>query len=350
MDRRCFVTMTGAAAIAAMAPALGAAQAPARRARFRTGLVAYSYRQALQSKAMKYEDLINVAVDTGTDGIDLTVYWLPSTDAGYLRSLRRLAYRNRVEIYSIGTRVQLAQPTPELREKQLADLRQWVEVAQRVGATHIRVFGGQKPAGATLEQAIGFAAETLKQGAEIAGANGVLLGIEDDGGITDFAKETIEIVSRAGSPYAGMNLDNGNFRPFGQTWKCGGTRCWHCGQRRIFSSDESSSCCVLRVLVRRGRFQVGFWCTGKSAARGRIPQTLCSCSWTSGPAHRAPRRRKPLALQRRDGHLCLADGADPFCSGKLDRHLERVSFRTLNAEKHVATPLRCGVNARRRHS
>ena len=213
MDRRCFVTMTGAAAIAAMAPALGAAQAPARRARFRTGLVAYSYRQALQSKAMKYEDLINVAVDTGTDGIDLTVYWLPSTDADYLRSLRHLAYRNRVEIYSIGTRVQLAQPTPDLREKQLADLRQWVEVAQRVGATHIRVFGGQKPAGATLEQAVGFAAETLKQGAEIAGANGVVLGIEDDGGITDFATETIEIVRRAGSPYAGMNLDTGNFRP-----------------------------------------------------------------------------------------------------------------------------------------
>ena len=175
--------------------------------------MAYSYRQALQSKAMKYEDLINVAVDTGTDGIDMTVYWLPSTEADYLRSLRHLAYKNRVEIYSIGTRVQLAQPTPDLQEKQLADLRKWVEVAQRVGATHIRVFGGQKPAGATLEQAVGFAAETLKRGAEIAGPAGVLLGIEDDGGITDFAKETIEIVRRADSPYAGMNLDTGNFRP-----------------------------------------------------------------------------------------------------------------------------------------
>src|SRR5262245_7252062 len=213
MDRRCFVTLTGAAVIAAIAPAPASVQTPSRRARFRTGLVAYSYRQALQAKAMKYEDLINVAVDTGIDGIDMTVYWLPSTDADYLRSLRRLAYRNRVEIYSIGTRVQLAQPTPDLQEKQLIDLRNWVEVAQRVGATHIRVFGGQKPAGATLEQAVGFAADTLKRGAEIAGANGVLLGVEDDGGITDFAKETIEIVRQADSPYAGMNLDTGNFRP-----------------------------------------------------------------------------------------------------------------------------------------
>ncbi|HET8772748.1 MAG TPA: sugar phosphate isomerase/epimerase family protein [Thermoanaerobaculia bacterium] len=207
------MTTAGAAVVAAAARRPASAQTASPKARFRTGLVAYSYRQALQSKAMKYEDLINVAVDTGTDGIDMTVYWLPSTDAGYLRSLRHLAYRNRVEIYSIGTRVQLAQPTPDLREKQLADLRKWVEVAQRVGATHIRVFGGQKPADATLEQAVGYAAETLKRGAEIAGAGGVLLGIEDDGGITDFARETIEIVRRADSPYAGMNLDTGNFRP-----------------------------------------------------------------------------------------------------------------------------------------
>jgi sugar phosphate isomerase/epimerase len=213
MDRRRFVTMTGAALAAAMAPTPIAAQAPSRKPRFRTGLVAYSYRQALQAKTMKYEDLINVAVDTGIDGIDMTVYWLPSTEADYLRSLRYLAYRNRVEIYSIGTRVQLAQPTPELQEKQLADLRKWIEVAQRVGATHIRVFGGQKPADATLEQAVAFAAETMKRGAELAGAAGVVLGIEDDGGITDFAKETIEIVRRADSPYAGMNLDIGNFRP-----------------------------------------------------------------------------------------------------------------------------------------
>jgi sugar phosphate isomerase/epimerase len=162
---------------------------------------------------MKYEDLIRIAVETGTDGIDLTVYWLPSTDDDYLLPLRRLAYRNRVEIYSIGTRVRLAQPTPDLREQQLNDLRKWLDVAQKLGATHVRVFGGAKPESATLDQAIGFAAETLKRGAEHAGARGLILGVEDDGGITDFAKDTIEIVKRADSPWAGMNLDIGNFRP-----------------------------------------------------------------------------------------------------------------------------------------
>jgi L-ribulose-5-phosphate 3-epimerase len=224
MDRRTFLTTAGSAVVAGVVsdartrqtpPAQPAGQPPreAGPARFRTGLVAYSYRRALEAKTMTYEDVIRIAVETGTDGIDMTVYWLPATTDDYLLPLRRFAYRNRVEIYSIGTRVRLAQPTPELRDAQLTELRKWLDVAQKLGATHVRVFSGDKPAGATLEQSIGFAAETLKRGAEYAGARGLILGLEDDGGITDFAKETIEIVRRADSPWAGMNLDIGNFRP-----------------------------------------------------------------------------------------------------------------------------------------
>jgi sugar phosphate isomerase/epimerase len=219
MNRRTFLATTGAAVAAGLpararqATGTGMGAPTTTKARFRTGLVAYSYRQALQSKAMTYQDLIRIAVDTGTDGIDMTVYWLPGTTDDVLLPLRREAYRNRVEIYSVGTRVRLAQPTAELREKELVELRKWVDVAQKMGATHVRVFGGTKPADATLEQAVGMAVETLKRGAEYAGARGVILGVEDDGGITDYAKETIQIVTGADSPWAGMNLDIGNFRP-----------------------------------------------------------------------------------------------------------------------------------------
>src|SRR4051812_21890487 len=214
MNRRNFLMGAGAVVAASAMPSAFARQTQAPgKARFRTGLVAYSYREALEAKKMTYEDLIRIAVETGTDGIDLTVYWLPGTSDADLLPLRRLAYKNRVEIYSIGTRVRLAQPTPALRDQQLAELRKWLDVAQKLGATHVRVFGGDKPAGATLDQAIGFAVETLKRGAEEAGARGLILGLEDDAGITDFAKDTIEIVTRTNSPWAGMNLDIGNFKP-----------------------------------------------------------------------------------------------------------------------------------------
>ena len=215
MHRRQFLTAAGtamAAAVASSSRALSGQSAAPAKARFRTGLVAYSYREALQAKTMTYEDLIRVAVDTGIDGIDMTVYWLPSTADDYLLSLRRLAYRNRVEIYSIGTRVQLANPTGPLRDKQFTELKQWVDVASKLGASHIRVFGAQRPKDATVEQALDFAGESMRMFAEYSGARGITLGVEDDGGMTEYAKETIEIVKRANSPWAGMNLDIGNFR------------------------------------------------------------------------------------------------------------------------------------------
>src|SRR3954471_10911182 len=144
MDRRTFLTTAGSAVVAGVVsdartrqapPAQPAGQPPreAGPARFRTGLVAYSYRKALEAKTMTYEDLIRIAVETGTDGIDLTVYWLPGISDADLLPLRRLAYKNRVEIYSIGTRVRLAQPTDALRQKELDELRKWLDVAQKLG-------------------------------------------------------------------------------------------------------------------------------------------------------------------------------------------------------------------------
>jgi len=91
-------------------------------------------------------------------------------------------------------------------------LRTEVELAGHAeGARQIQALFGVPPE--LLRDGEGWAVETLKQGAELAGKRGLILGVEDDGGITEFAKETIAIVKGADSPWAGMNLDIGNFRP-----------------------------------------------------------------------------------------------------------------------------------------
>jgi hydroxypyruvate isomerase len=222
VNRRDFLAAAGAAAAAVAAPGAHTSQAPqapqapaaAPKGRYRAGLVAYSFQRQLAAKQMTYEDLVRIVVETGVDGIDLTSYWLPTENLDtYLLSLRKLAYKNRVEIYSVGTRIQLAQATPEGRQRQLDETKKWVGVAQKLGASHIRVFASQAPQGATKEQIIGYAAETFKFLADVSGAQGITLGLEDDGGVTVHAQETIEIVKRANHPYAGMNLDIGNFSP-----------------------------------------------------------------------------------------------------------------------------------------
>ena len=153
-----------------------------------------------------------MVADFGLEGLDTTVYWFPPDVSNqYLASLRRTAYKNGVSLYSVAARVRLSQPTAELQQAEVASAKKWVDVAERLGASHVRVFGGAIAKGATESQAIAWAVEVLKQAAEYSGSKGILIGVEDDGGLTTNAGPTIEIVKKTDSPWAGMNLDTGNF-------------------------------------------------------------------------------------------------------------------------------------------
>lgn len=200
-----------APALAAVSQWNAAAAQADFKGRLRPGVVAYSYRYELEARKLTYEDVIRMAADMGFEGLDTTVYWFPDTSSQYLAGLRRTAHKNGISLYSIAVRVRLSQPTPELQAAEVESAKKWIDVAERLGAGHVRVFGGAIPKGATEEQAIGYAVETLKRAADYAGTKGVILGVEDDGGLTTNAGPTIEIVKRTDSPWAGMNLDAGNF-------------------------------------------------------------------------------------------------------------------------------------------
>ena len=181
--------------------------------RLRTAICAYSFRDELAKGTIKYEDLIRLAADLGVDGLDLTVYWLPQNASDdYLLSLRRLAYRSGVDIYGIGIRAQMCRATPELQDAEVGRLKRWLDVAERLGARHVRVFGGSAPRDAGEEQAVGWAAETLKKCAAVAASRGLFLGVEDDGALTEKAERLVQMVKMADSPWAGICLDVGNFK------------------------------------------------------------------------------------------------------------------------------------------
>ncbi len=209
MNRRSFL-----AASAGVPASLASAQpqeALPKKARLKPALCAYSFRQDLQSKARSYEDLVRSCVEWDVDGLDMTVYWVPSTERAWLHSLRRLAYRCGISIYSIAIRTELTRAEQKERDAEVDNIRRWVDAAAALGAGHIRVFGGYLRNGITEEQAVPWVVECLQRGAEIAGAQGVILGLENHGGITTRAERILEIVRKVNSPWVGINLDTGNF-------------------------------------------------------------------------------------------------------------------------------------------
>jgi sugar phosphate isomerase/epimerase len=182
-------------------------------ARLLCGCCAYSYGQELKRGTMTLEDFISKAVELEVDAVDMTAYYLKSTDPEYLNSLRRLAYKNALAISGSACRVSMVQATPERRADSLNKIKKWVDVTDRLGGCHLRVFAGKLPSGATVQQAIGWVVETMKAACDYSAQKGVILGLEDHVGVSQSADVCIEIMQRVNSPYAGITLDITNFIP-----------------------------------------------------------------------------------------------------------------------------------------
>jgi sugar phosphate isomerase/epimerase len=200
---------------------LGATGASAQPRLF-PGCCAYSYKKYLSKGPMTMEDFILKAVELGVYGADITTYYLKSSDPTYLVSLRHLAFKNGLPFSGAAIGTNMCQPDPVKRTQELEKIKKWVDATEWLGASHLRVFGGELPAGATEEQGVQWVAEVMKPACEYAAQKGITLGIEDHHGITSKASTILEILRLVDSPYAGINLDISNFAedPYTQIEAC----------------------------------------------------------------------------------------------------------------------------------
>jgi len=171
---------------------------------------------------MTMEDFILKGVELGVHGVDITTYWLKSTEPSYLAKLRHFAYRNGMPFSGAAIGTNMCQPDAAKRTEELVKIKQWVDRTELLGASHLRVFGGELPPGASDEQGIQWVVETMKPACDYAATKGIILGIESHGGITSKASNIVEILRRVDSPYAGCNLDISNFpeNPYPQIEAC----------------------------------------------------------------------------------------------------------------------------------
>jgi sugar phosphate isomerase/epimerase len=194
----------------------------AQRARLLPGCCAYSYGSYLAKGSMTMEAFIIKGVELGVLGVDITTYWLKSTEPPYLASLRNFAYRHGMPFSGLAIGADLCQPDGAKRAETVQTIRKWVDATELLGASHLRVFGDKLPAGATTEQGIAWVVETMKSACEYSAGKGIILGLESHSGLTTRASNIVEILRRVDSPYAGCNLDISNFpeNPYEQIELC----------------------------------------------------------------------------------------------------------------------------------
>ena len=208
-------TGTVAAAGLAMAPhRAAAADSGAATKNMHLSLAAYSMREALSSGDMDLFGFIDWCGELGLAGTELTSYYFrePIDDA-YLRALRRRALRNGLTISGTAVRNDFCRPPGPEKQKDIEHVKQWIDYAATLFAPHVRIFAGTLPDGVDTPTGIQWVADGIREVLDYAAQRGILVGLENHGGITARAGDHLAICDAVGDhPWFGINLDTGNYR------------------------------------------------------------------------------------------------------------------------------------------
>ena len=199
------------------------------------GLAAYSFRRKMKwMKGKPNEeareggdwdmlDFIDYCADHGCAGAELTSYFFPPEfDEAYLLKLKRHAYLRGVAVSGTAVGNVSTHPKGEERRKEIDYVKNWIRYAAVMGAPHIRVFAGNARKGVSQKEAEKNFLECYEECLELAGEKGIFLGLENHGGIVSEADALVRIMKAVDSPWAGINLDSGNFHttdPYGDLAK-----------------------------------------------------------------------------------------------------------------------------------
>jgi sugar phosphate isomerase/epimerase len=220
-------------------PCVRAIEPFARRgpARLRLSLAAYSFRDYFKDRPasrnpnaapppqrqIDLKDFIDFCAENHCGGAELTSYYFPGEPSdAFLLDLRRHAFLRGVGVSGTAVGNTFTVPPGQRRDREIAQVKTWIEHARVLGAPHIRVFAGNAE-GQSAADAKRLCIEALEECGEAGGRAGVFLGLENHGGIVAEPADLLEIVRAVRSPWVGVNLDSGNFHtadPYGDFARC----------------------------------------------------------------------------------------------------------------------------------
>jgi sugar phosphate isomerase/epimerase len=234
LPRRAFLAQT-----VALASTAGASVGEVQRTKgthIKIGLNAYSFNRPLQAGKMTLDDVIDYCAQHDVDGLDATGYYFPGypkvPSDEYIYRLKRKAYLNGVTIAGTGVRNDFTLPDAARRKGEIQLVKDWIEVARKIGASIVRVFSGKEvPQGYTFDQVMEWMVPCFRECAEYGKERGVIVGLQHHDDFLKTAAQTIRVVNAVGSEWFSVILDVGSVRqgdpyqeieklvPYAATWQ-----------------------------------------------------------------------------------------------------------------------------------
>ena len=224
-NRREIMTVTGATALGFLASSgtsfgkhpeakTGLNSTANNAFKFKLSLAAYSYRQLLTGNKpeLTLTDFIDDCAKFGLEGTELTSYYFPeSPTPEFLYQLKSHSFRSGLDISGTAIRNDFGFADGTKREENISHVKKWIEYAEMMGTSVIRVFAGHQKKGISEQETHRLMVAGFEECCDYAGKHGVHLALENHGGPTATADGLLKFVNDVKSDWFGVNLDTGNF-------------------------------------------------------------------------------------------------------------------------------------------
>lgn len=188
-----------------------------KNGKLKTSLNAYSFNDPLMAKTMNLDDLLDFCAAHNFDGVDLTGYYFPKypqvpTDE-YIYHIKRKAHLLGVSISGTGIRNDFTNPDPNKRKDDIQLIKNWIEVASKLGAPVIRIFAGVlNPKEYTWDQIAAWMVKDIQECVAYGQKHGVIVAIQNHNDFIKTADEAIKIIKMVNMEWFGLILDTGSYR------------------------------------------------------------------------------------------------------------------------------------------
>jgi sugar phosphate isomerase/epimerase len=199
--------------------------------KLKTSLNAYSFSKLLNdfnkglTPGVSLLELVDFCVKHDFDGLDPTGYFFPGypdvpTDK-YIYQLKRHAFSSGIGISGTGVRNNFTTADKSIRDAGVEHIKQWVEVAAKLGAPVLRVFADTQMRGqswqtvapdCSRDQVEEWIAGCVRQCAEQGEKYGVIIGVQNHGDFLKTSAEHLSLVKRVESPWCGPIVDTGYYK------------------------------------------------------------------------------------------------------------------------------------------
>ncbi|MGQ9631342.1 MAG: sugar phosphate isomerase/epimerase family protein [bacterium] len=178
----------------------------------------YSFHRTFAGERWSLERLVREVEALGVDGVDFHARFLPGPEEAP-EAIKRALGNSRLQLSGLSFSNDFNADDPKAFRQQVDSVKAWIVAAAKSGAPVSRIFGGHikdRRDPKALKGGMQRVLDALGEVVPVAEENGLVLAIENHGGLPCTGEEQVEVIEEIGSKCLRATIDVGNYLQGGQ--------------------------------------------------------------------------------------------------------------------------------------